>query len=474
MQLKRYISIFLTLLLLLGASRASAQLDASALMRGQRNSARGGNTLGGMQNGYGSNPYDTGVEGENGEGKPGEQQDSTKKEKKPRKPLESYFFSDSIRALRNFQWTVDRNTNKIKIAPIDTTLALWRLDYPHQHKRLGNNSVGGLGQASQEVNYFERNTSREFTFARPYEAYAYSLENVPFYNMKHPYIWMTYLESGQKRYREEHFEITASQNINPSTSFSVNYKARGAKGKYDRSRIKNQNTAVNFAHTGKRYSIHAAFLHNLIDQQESGGVVGEWAIADTVFEMPSGVPMRLASAEANNLYRNTSFFVKQSIGIPLQRMTEHDFSMADLSAVYIGHLFEYNSWSKVYTDKYATYTDERYERNENGTFKSHTDTYYKEWLLNPETTRDSLAERIITNRLFVQAQPWDRNGVVGTIDGGIGLDLHTYSQFALTDYLTGKYERVKKTAWFAYAGIDGKIRKYVDWGAPFGLSWWRL
>lgn len=471
MQLKRYISTLLTLLLLLLGGTASAQLDASALMRGQRNAARGGNSLGGMQNGLGglgTDPNAMGMEGENGE-QQGEQQDSTKKEKKPRKPLESYFFNDSIRALRNFQWTVDRNTNKVKIAPIDTTLALWRLDYPHYHKRLGNNSVGGLGQASQEVNYFERNTSREFTFARPYEAYAYSLDNVPFYNMKHPYIWMTYLESGQKRYREEHFEITASQNINPSTSFSVNYKARGAKGKYDRSRVKNQNIAATFAHTGKRYSIHAAFMHNHIDQQESGGVVGEWAITDTVFEMPSGVPMRLAAAEANNLYRNTSFFVKQSIGIPLQRMTERDFSMADLSAVYIGHLFEYNSWSKVYTDKYATYTDERYERNENGTFKSHTDTYYKDWFLSPESTRDSLAERIITNRIFAQIQPWNRNGVVGTIDGGVGLDLHTYSQFALTDYLSGKYERVKKTAWFAYAGIDGKIRKYVDWGASFKL-----
>ena len=43
---------------------------------------------------------------------------------------------------------------------------------------------------------------------------------------------MTYLESGQKRYREEHFEITTSQNINPSTSVSLNYKARGSKGKY--------------------------------------------------------------------------------------------------------------------------------------------------------------------------------------------------------------------------------------------------
>ena len=466
MQLRHYISSLLLLLLLLWSGSASAQLDASALMRGQRNAAQGGqqNGLGG----YGTNPYDTGM-GEGEEQQQGQPADSTKKEKRPRRPLESYFFSDSIRALRNFQWTVDKNTNKVHIAPIDTTLALWRLDYPHQHKRLGNNSVGGLGQASQEVNYFERTTSRDFTFAQPYDAYAYDLENVPFYNMKHPYIWLTYLESGQKRYREEHFEITASQNINPSTSVSVNYKARGSKGKYDRSRIKNQNLAVTAAHTGRRYSVHAAFLHNLIDQQESGGVVGEWAIADTVFEMPSGVPMRLASAEANNLYRNTSFFVKQSIGIPLQRMTEHDFSMADLSAVYVGHLFEYNSWSKVYTDKYSTYTDERFGRNDNGTFVSHTDTYYKDWFLNPDKTRDSLAERVITNRFFVQAQPWNRNGVVGTIDGGVGIDAHIYSQFALTDYLTGKYERVKKNAWFAYAGIDGKIRKYVDWGAAFKL-----
>ena len=280
---------------------------------------------------------------------------------------------------------------------------------------------------------------------------------------------MTYLESGQKRYREEHFEIMASQNINPSTSVSLNYKARGAKGKYDRSRIKNQNFAATFAHTGKRYSVHAAYIHNVVDQQENGGVVGEWAITDTVYEMPSGVPMRLASSEANNLYRNNSFFVKQSIGIPLQRMTDYDFSMAELSAVYIGHLFEYNSWSKLYTDKYGTYTDERFDRNEDGTFKSHTDTYYKNWYLNPTNTRDSLAERVITNRLFIQAQPWNRDGVIGTIDGGVGIDLHTYSQFALTDYLSGKYQRVKKTAWFAYAGIDGKVRKYVKYGASFKI-----
>ena len=163
---------------------------------------------------------------ENGNPINGENADTTKK-KRPRKPLESYFFSDSVRALRNFQWHIDREYNAVRVEPIDTTLALWRLDYPHYHKRLGSNSVGGLGQASNEVNYFERTRSREFTFSQPYDVYSYTTENVPFYNMKHPYIWMTYLESGQKRYREEHFEIMASQNINPSTSVSLNFRSRG-------------------------------------------------------------------------------------------------------------------------------------------------------------------------------------------------------------------------------------------------------
>lgn len=75
MQIKHLIYTFLTLLFALAVvGNASAQLDASALMRGQRNASRG-NTLGGMQQqnglgGYGTNPYDTGEgteEGQNGE-----------------------------------------------------------------------------------------------------------------------------------------------------------------------------------------------------------------------------------------------------------------------------------------------------------------------------------------------------------------------------------------------------------------------
>ena len=453
----------LTLLALVSAAlftHADAQ-DASALMRAQRNGTYDGNS------GYGANPYaNDGDEDEENENQM--PQDSTKK-KRIRKPLESYYFNDSIRALPNFEWYVSRNYNKLDVHPIDTLLDDWRIDYPFYRKGVGDMAIGSLGQASQPLNYFERPDDFNFTFSQPYYVYNYTVENVPFYNVKKPFILMSYRESGQKRYREENFGITVAQNISPSTGVNVNYNARGTKGKYDWSRTKNHNTSVAVSHTGKRYSVFAAYMNNHIEQRENGGVVGLWAIKDTTFEMPSGVPMKLADAQAQNTYRNNAVFIKQAIGIPLQRVTEYDFSLADLSTVYVGHTFEYNEWSKIYTDKYARYTNLRGDRNENGDYIPTQGEYYEHWFINPSQTRDSISERLISNRIFVQAQPWKRDGVLGTLDGGVGIDLHTYSQFSMEDYLSGKYARDKRTSWFVYGSLDGKFKKYLNWRADFKL-----
>ncbi len=459
---------FVVALLLPGVSYA--QIDAAALARAQREQQYGNQGYGNQgygNQGYGNQGYEQdGVQyGPDGMPLEGEDADTTDtKKKRERKPLESYYFDDTTRALYNWKWNIDRDYNRVKIEPLDTTLADWRIDYVFYRKGVGDMALGGLGQSSQAVNWFDRRQDRDFTFASSYDAYTARIDNVPFYNAKRPLTNMTYLESGQKRYREEHFELTHSQNINPSTSANVSYKARSTMGRYDWQRTKNHVLSVGMAHTGKRYSIHAAYMHNNITTRENGGVVGEWAIADTTFEMPSGVPMRLASAEAENHYRNHAFFVKQAIAIPLQRVTEYDFSLADLSAIYFGHQFEYNTWSKVYTDKRASYTNERGEYID-GKWQPVTDEYYDDWFINPVTTRDSISERLISNKLFVQAQPWDRNGVVGTIDGGIGFDIHTYSYLRLQDYVSGKITKDKRTSWYVYGSTGGKIKRYVDWGA---------
>ncbi len=427
-----------------------AQLDARAISRAQRNGQE--NTLGG------ANPFNT-TDGEEEQPK-----DSTKVER-IHKPLESYYFNDSIRALPNFMWTVDRDMNDVNIQPLDTTLMNWRIDYPFYLKGVGDIALGGLGQSSLPFNYFDRPTSPDFTFAQAYDAYTYRMDNVPFYNSKTPYLNFMYLESGQKRYREEHFEVTTAHNISPTTGFNVSYKARGTKGLYDWQRTTNHNLSAAFSHTGKRYSVHAAYINNRITQRENGGAVGMWAIADTTYEHPSGVPMKLASAEAENSYRNNSFFVKQAIAIPLQPVTDYDFSLADLSAIYVGHIFEYNTWSKLYTDKYAEFTNERGSMNAAGEYEPTKDVYYKNWYISPTESRDSIRERVLSNRFFVEAQPWDRNGAVGRLGGGVGIDMYAYSQFGFGDYVGGKQGKVKETAWYAYGAVSGKVKKFADWGA---------
>ena len=272
---KRLGTYLLPAVLLLAAllpGRVCAQLDARSLMRAQQ---RGENT-----NLYGvPNPAP-----EDEEGQAQQPVDSTK-EKRIKKPLESYFFSDSIRALPNFKWNVSQDYNRVRIEPLDTTLTAWRIDYPFYRNGVGDAPIGALGQGSVPLNYFERPQWQDFSFASPFHSYIYDMRNAPFYNGKRPFLQMTYIESGQKRYRETNFEIRHAQNISPSTSFSIDYKSRGTRGLYEWSRTKNQNIAVTVAHTGKRYSVHAGYVNNHIETQENGGVVGEWAIRDTVFEL---------------------------------------------------------------------------------------------------------------------------------------------------------------------------------------------
>ena len=96
----------------------SQGFNARTLQRAQQRGETG--------NLYGTNPYEqTGEEGE--EGQDGQPQDTTKKERRIRKPLESYFFSDSIRALNNFRWSVKRDYNRVEISPLDTHRLAHRL-----------------------------------------------------------------------------------------------------------------------------------------------------------------------------------------------------------------------------------------------------------------------------------------------------------------------------------------------------------
>ena len=392
-----------------------------------------------------------------------EQQDDQRTDSLPkriRKPLESYFFSDSIRALPNFAWNIDPYSNNVEVKGLDTLLYDYRIDYPFLRKGVGDVYLGNLGGATIPLDFFDRPDGRNFSFTRAFDAYLFDVSNVDFFNVKRPFSLLSYGSAGQKRHLEENFAIVHAQNISPSSGFNINYKSRGTRGIYTWQRSRDKDLSIAFSHTGKRYSIHAGYIYNSVDLRENGGLIDDRDVTDTVYELPSNVPMKLQ--DATNVLKNNVFYVVQSYALPMRRLTDDDFSVADLSSLYVGHAFEYNRWYRRYED---TRAGTQYKNSDRWDPEAQTRDYYENWFINPEQTNDSTFESLLSNRIFVQLQPWDRNGVVGTIDGGIALEHHHYYQMGMEQYLDGRKKGVTETSYHVYGAVKGKFRRYLDWGA---------
>ena len=386
-------------------------------------------------------------------------EDSTKtKPPKPKKPLESYFFNDSMRVRPSFVWNADPSRNRINEVQIDTALNGFQVDYPYFGKSPTAAYLGNLGAANTPVNYFERPNDRDHSFAQVWNEYMVTPETARFYNVKKPFTHLSYFFMGQTKKLEEDFWGTHAQNISPSSGFNVDYKSRGTKGYYSRQKARDKNLSVGFSHTGKRYTVHAGYIYNMANIIENGGIIDDRNITDTTWELPELIPVNLQNA--NNLIKNNTYYVIQSYGIPLRKLAEDDFSIADRSSLFIGHSLQYSRFWKKYTDVRGT--------NPEGD----PETFYENWYINPTSSNDSIFESRLSNRVFIQIQPWDREGIIGVIDAGIGNDIYHYYQFRLNDYLKPSGGQ-NQSSTFIYGSLEGQFREYLAWDAtaryhPFG------
>lgn len=389
-------------------------------------------------------------------------QDTTKK--KIRKPLESYFFGDSLRQRPNFVWNVDMFFNRIHEASVDSTLTGRQLNYPfYGEKGVGSAYQGQMGGATIPLDYAERQDYRNFRFAQAFDTYYFTPERARFFNVKRPLTQFSYYWSGQTSRYEEGFYITHAQNISPSTGFNIDYKSQGMRGFYAHSRARDKNLSMAFSHTGKKYTVHAGYIYNKVDNNENGGVQLDRHITDSIFELPQNIPVRLTSAK--NVIRTNTAYVVQSYGFPLRKTSEEDLSISDVTTIFVGHSSQYSRWTKVYTDTKAGSVWKEEVLNNDGSKTSVEREFYDHWYINTAQTRDSLAESLLSNRAFIQIQPFDREGIVGLIDAGAGVDIHRYYMFHPDQYITGFGKPASATDYYVYGAIDGKYKKYLDWGA---------
>ncbi|MBR6831038.1 MAG: putative porin [Tidjanibacter sp.] len=460
MRTERYILLIFTVLALFAMQGLQAQ-SMRTLDKGRGDISRLGEDLSIMND----NPFGTTVEyDENGNPiEPKQQADTTKKER-IRKPLESYFFSDTLRSQENFLWNIDTYTNNITTGSIDSLQDNFQNDYHFLRTDVGDAYLGNLGGATVPLNYFRRPTDNNFVFTNPYYSYIYTPDNVPHYNVKKPFTQLGYITAGQKRFAEDNLYVIHAQNVSPSTGFNVTYHNSGTKGIYNWQRSRVKDLSVGVSHTGKRYTMHAGYIYNSISQRENGGVTDDYWITDTLMDSSLNVPTRMSDGQ--NTLKNNVFYLVQSYGVPLARMGEEDFSMAGKPSFYLGHSVQYNRWKRGYQD---TYEGTTYQVTDGSDVVLGKANYYENWYINPTATRDTLSESVLSNRVFIQLQPWDRDGLVGVLDAGLGMDNRRFMSFNMQDYLKG-YDLVKKNTYYVYGKIGGKFKKYFDWNGHLNYN----
>lgn len=391
------------------------------------------------------------------------ERDTTDKARRPRKPLESFYFDDSTRRMSIFSWSASLDDNNITLRDMDTTIADFQRDYPFMRKGVGSASLGNVGGATIPLDYFDRPQFRNFSFVQAWAAYLMTPEQVLFYNAKMPYTNISYQMSGQRAKEEQLFNAVISQNISPSTSFNLNYNSDGMKGQYERQKALDRYFSANFAHTGKRYAIHGGYIYNVGDIQENGGIENMRDVTDTVMDLTENIPVRLdAKADARNRYKGNTFYWTQSYGIPLRRQkVTDDLTLSKIPTVFIGQSFQYTTFRKVYSDAVTAPTGAEGE----------SEPFYRNFYISPDKTYDSVRQSMMDVKFFMQLQPYNRDGALGLITAGIGDEHNSYYYYVPQEYQAayGRGGKQSKNSIYVYGGLEGAVSRYMRWSADVKL-----
>ncbi len=368
------------------------------------------------------------------------------KKNRIKKPLNSYLFADSVKKTAIIEWNISLRDAGVKLVPMDTVLADFQKNYIFLKKsKAGVSSVGTLGGASMPLDYASRYDSYTNSFTNPYGDYFLTPETASFYNSKTSFTQFEYMTSGQRQYAEEHFFINHAQNISPSTSVDLYYRNNRKRGHYTNQRAINKNLSINFAHTGRRYSVFAGYINNIADIIDNGGVQNVGDVIDTTMNPSTVIPVNL---KATNDIRGNQFYITQAYVIPLRgTLIDSTTNFNMVPSMSIGMSFNYSSYKKIYEDK-----------------KSDVGEYFDDWYLNSIQSRDSIHEKNSDLKFFVKYQPMNKFAPIGAITAGAGYTNEQYYNFKPQDYISPNVIDNKNSV-YVYGALDGTYYQYLNWNA---------
>ena len=250
----------------------------------------------------------------------------------------------------------------------------------------------------------------------------------------------------------------------------------------------NKSLSASFNYTGKKYLMHAGYIHNKITRNEKGGTTDNAMVRDTTLDARE-YPIHLSKA-SNKIVKKT-FFLDQQYRIPftfINTMRDKKWDKAyrerilasgdslmiasvdslvllaaqereaardtldpeDITTAFIGHSSEYSVFRKRYEDQISS-SDEIARQ------------FYRDFLYNPTNSYDSTRVSKLENRVFLRLQPWADDAIVSKLNAGVGNRITNWYDFDPT-FLKGNTNTIWNSS-FVYAGVEGQLRDYIHWDA---------
>lgn len=256
----------------------------------------------------------------------------------------SYKFLDSVRSI-----------------PLDSSINDFDqyFSVPSSYQYLGNNGAAAYSIIAKP---FARAGWDDGFHA--YDIYRYKLEGTKFYKTNRPFTRLSYqLASG----KEQMIRALHTQSPRPNFSFGFDYRLVSAPGFFvtQNSNHKSYRLFSNYQGKRKRYAAYLVILGNTLKNSENGGIQYDSLLDDPNRKKRFTVPVNLggaalyqpnpfqASVNTGNIYRDFTFFLRQSYDIGKRDSIAINDSTTEYlfyPKLRIQHSFTYSNYNYLFQD----------------------------------------------------------------------------------------------------------------------------
>ena len=372
--------------------------------------------------------------------------------------LDTYALPDSLHYKRIIAWTEDRDFGDIHPAVPDTGYNYhFYDDYPFRRRDVNATWLGVDGSPVQYYDFFKRADEGDVPFYEAQRPWAFDPSTVLQYNTKTPHTELAYygtLLSGDEK-ESDNLHILTTQNITPEMNFTLAYDRFGGEGMLINEATTNKNFSALVNWLGKKHTVNAGYIYNMVKRGENGGIQDNSWIRDTTVEARE-IKVNLTKAESR-IKKNT-FFLDQQLRIPFNFINTirarrdstfvPDSAATDITTAFIGHSSEYSTYVRKYTDNIGSSDTQA------------RDFYANIFNLDPNASADSMRVSVLDNKVYLRLQPWSADAIVSKIDAGIGDTYRKYYTPSATDTVN-----TALNSFYVYAGAQGRYKQYFNWNA---------